>query len=174
MWNFHMQNSMMLICFLLLTFFMQLRAESPPDPPNRTIQGQGVMGLDFSTSGNNVQIGLFVINVNDTPAGFDVKFEFANSCQFKCGTTRAIPMTDLVWNHISGGLGSGLSEPLDNDIFHNRQPGGTVYYWTPTGSGQKSETLNYIMELKATWDQPAGILAGFYYETLIATIEMKY
>jgi hypothetical protein len=135
-------------------------------------QGQGVVGLDFSGSGNDEQIMIFVINVNDTPGSFKVRFEFTNACQFKCGT-RIIAMTGLVWNHISGSLGTGLTEPVDNDILHHRIDGGTAYEWEPQGTGQKSETSNYILELKATWDNPKGILSGFYYETIKATVIPK-
>jgi hypothetical protein len=173
-----MQKSI-IFCFFLIAFLStQSPAEAPPDPPQRIVQGQGVIGLDFAAGGNNVQVALFVINVNDTPGVggvFDVKFEFTNACRFMNGTTLAIPMTDLVWKKLGGTLGTGLTEPANDDIFNNRVSGGTVYYWKPTGTGgQKSATVNYIMELKATWDKPAGVIAGFYYETITATIEMIY
>jgi hypothetical protein len=171
-----MQKLTSFFSFSLLAFFIaQSSAESPPDPPVRTAQGQGVVGLDFSGSGNDEQIALFVITCNDTPGTFDVKFEFLNACQFKCGTrARPISMTGLVWNHISGNLGSGLIEPVNKDVLHNREPGGTEYIWTPTGVGQKSETNGYIMELKANWEEPAGILSGFYFETIKATVRAKF
>jgi len=145
--------------------------ESPPAPPIRAAQGQGTVGLDFSSSGNNQQIALFIITCNDTPGAFEVKFEFTNACQFKCDRHGgAIPMTDLIWNHISGNLGTGLTEPADNDAFHHRTAGGTVYEWIPQGIGQKTETVNYILELKATWSTPIRMLYGFYYETINATV----
>jgi hypothetical protein len=171
-----MQKLTLFFSLLLITFFiMQSNAESPPDPPIRTAQGQGVVGLDFSGSGNDEQIALFVITCNDTPGSFEVDFEFINACQFKCGTrVRAIPFTGLVWNHISGTLGSGLTDPVDKDILHNRTAGGTQYVWAPTGTGQKSETNGYIMELKANWDHPAGILSGFYFETIKATVRANF
>jgi len=171
-----MQKSRLFLYFVLIAFCVtQMALESPPDPPVRTAQGQGVVGLDFSGSGNDEQIALFVITCNDTPGTFEVDFEFTNACQFKCGTrSRVIPFTGLVWNHISGSLGSGLTEPVDKDILHNRVAGGTQYVWTPQGAGQKSETNGYIMELKANWDEPAGMLSGFYFETIKATVRAKF
>jgi hypothetical protein len=167
-----MQKSTLLSCLPLIVFLsMKTNAASPPDPLISSIQCQGVLGLDFSSSGNNQQIGLFIINCNDTPGGFAVTFQFTNACQFKSGAG-AIPWTDLVLNKVGGTLGSGLTDPVNLDIFHSRTVGGTEYLWDP-GPGQKSETVNYIVELKATWDNPARYLAGFYFETIEATITAR-
>ena len=161
-----MQKSTLVFCFLLLTFFTtQLNAGSA--------QGQGVVGLDFSSGGNNQQIAIFVISVSDTPASYKVVFTFANGCKFKSGArASAIPMTGLVWDYISGSLGTGLTAPGSDDILHNLNTGGISYDWRPQGT-QSTET-NYIMELRASWNAPAGIIAGFYYETITATVEMIY
>jgi hypothetical protein len=166
-----MQKSTLLFCFLLVFIFVtQLGAQCPPFPEIKLAQGQGVVGLDFSSSGNNQQIAIFVISVNDTPGTFKVRFEFANSYQFKCATsTNTIPMTDLVWKYISGSLGTGLTEPADKDMLHHLNPDGISYDWQPQGTGQKTVT-NYILELRASWNNPVRILTGFYSEIITATV----
>jgi hypothetical protein len=153
-------------CFLFFValFFTNAGALSPPDSPNNTIQCQGVTGLNFGAAGNNVQIALFIINSNTTTA-FDLTFQFANGCKFKYRSGE-IPMTALVLNKVSGTLGIGLTEPDHLDVLDNL-PGGQ-YLWDP-GAAQTTPTVNYIVELRGSWANPAGKLAGFYYETITVT-----
>jgi hypothetical protein len=159
-----MQKSLLSFCFLLIAIFStQVNAGSA--------QGQGVVGVDFSAGGNNQQIAIFVITVSD-PGSFKVVFTFANGCKFKCGTRPStIPMTSLAWDYVSGYLGTGLTAP-DFDILNHLKSDGITYEWHPTGT-QTTET-SYIMELRASWNAPAGVIAGFYYETITADVEMIY
>jgi hypothetical protein len=152
---------------LIIICALNLDALSPPDPQINDIQGMPVSGLNFSDAGNNVQIALFVINCNTT-AGFDVTFKFANKGVFKSGT-KEIPMTSLVLDKVSGTLGAGLTEPVDVDILNNLT--GNQYVWNP-GAAQTTATENYIVELRASWDIPAGKLAGFYFESIEADISV--
>jgi hypothetical protein len=152
--------------FLISIVIAKSDALSPTDPPINTLQCQGVTGFDFSKQGINQQIALFVINSN-TITGFDVIFEFANTCQFKSGS-KAISMTSLLLNKVSGTLGIGLLPPVDVDVLHHLS-GGNQYIWDP-GTGQTSETVNYIVELKASWTGNTHAIAGFYFETISATI----
>ena len=138
---------------------------SPPDDPLIVIQSQGMIGLNFSGSGNNEQIALFIINCN-LETGFDVTFQFANTCKFKSGA-REIPITNLILDEISGTLGTGLNKAIDLDVLHNLA--GNEYVWNP-GANQTTETVNYIVELRASWTVPATQLAGFYNERITVII----
>jgi hypothetical protein len=129
------------------------------------MQCQGVVGLDFTQSGTNEQIALFIINSNST-TGFDVTFKFTNYCKFKCGI-REIPMTSLLLDKVSGTLGAGLTEPVNIDVLNNLS--GDEYVWN-LGATQTTETVNYIVELKASWANPIRMITGFYFETITATI----
>jgi hypothetical protein len=163
------KKSLIYCCLITAVVMNPTRALSPPDDPINTIQSQGIVGLDFSRNGNNEQIALFIIN-NNCVTGFDVFFKFANGCAFRYGATQEIPMTSLVLDRVSGTLGAGLVEPVDVDILHNLS-GGDEYTWNP-GATQTTPTTNYIVELRASWDNSAGKLAGFYSEaiTIIITI----
>jgi len=147
-------------CLLLLTIATGSSAMC-------NIQSQGVVGLNFASAGNNSQIALFIINSTDTTAGFTVTFEFTNGGKFKSGVNE-IPMTSLSLHKVSGTLGAGLTEPVPPlDILHNLS--GNQYTWTP-GALQTTNTVNFIVELKASWSNPAGKLAGFYFEIITVTM----
>src|SRR3989339_192579 len=156
-------------CFLFMGLVVVINpgALSPPDPLVNTMQCQGVVGFDFSGSSSNEQIALFIINSNAVN-GVDVSFRFANRCKFTCGT-REIPMTAVILDKVSGVLGTGLAEPIDLDVLHNLS--GDEFIWDP-GAAQTTETVNYIVELRASWANPAGKLAGFYSEAITAVISV--
>jgi len=164
-WASNMHYKALSYCLLCVAlFFQNAAALSPPDPPISTIQCQGVTALNFGASATNTQIALFIINSNMTTA-FDFRLEFANGCAFKNGSSE-IPMTALVLNDVSGVLGTDLTKPDHLDVLHNR-PGGE-FLWDP-GATQSTPTTNYIVDLRASWANPAGKLAGFYYETITVT-----
>ncbi len=161
-------NKTLFFCFLFISLaVIKPGALSPPDALVNVIQCQAMVGFDFSGSGNKEQIALFIINCNATQ-GFDVSFKFANRGKFKCGT-REVPMTVLVLNKVSGTLGTGLTEPIDLDILHNLT--GDEYVWNP-GATQTTETVNYIVDLRASWAASTGKLAGFYSEVITAVISV--
>lgn len=158
---------LMLCCLIVSLTATRTGALSPPDDPINIIQSQGIVNLDFSRSGNDEQIALLIIN-NNHVTGFDVFFKFTNGCAFKSGATQSIPMTSLVLDKVSGTLGAGLTEPVDLDILHNLS-GGDEYTWNP-GATQTTATVNYIVELRASWENPQGKLAGFYSEVITIVI----
>ncbi|MBN2035833.1 MAG: hypothetical protein JW768_03745 [Chitinispirillaceae bacterium] len=164
-----MQRKTLILCGGVALFLAAAPAPalSPPDPPINSIQSQGIVGLDFSRSANDERIAIMIIN-NNHVTGFDVFFKFTNGCSFKSGAVQEIPMTALVLDEVSGTLGTGLTAPNDIDILHNLS-GGDEYTWDP-GAAQTTETINYIVELRANWDNPAGKLAGFYSETITIVI----
>ncbi|NLD94641.1 MAG: hypothetical protein GX639_18450 [Fibrobacter sp.] len=156
-----------LLIFLTFMFFSVASQVIPPDETLiTTVQPQGVIGLNFSEPGNSEQIAYFIINSNDS-SGFILKLELANRGNFKNGTS-LIPMTSLVLNKSSGVIGTGLSEPNNLDVLAAVSSGGE-FSWTP-GSTATTVTSNYMVELKASWADPSGKLAGFYFETVKVTI----
>jgi hypothetical protein len=138
----------------------------PEDPPLNTVQPQGLIGINFSQPGNGEQIAYFVINSNSS-TGFILKIKLANHGNFKSGTS-LIPMTSLVLNKLSGTIGTGLSEPNNLDVLAVVSSGGE-FIWNP-GNSPETATFNYMVELKADWADPSMKLAGFYSETITATI----
>lgn len=139
---------------------------SPPDELINNIQCQGVFGLNFTQTGNREQIAYFVINSNSA-SGFTVKFKFANSAKFVSGSSE-IPITSLALNKVSGTLGKGLTEPKELNVLDELN-GGDDYIWNP-GTEPTSETVNFLIDLKADWDDPLGKIAGFYFESITVTI----
>jgi hypothetical protein len=157
------------IILLIIFLVTMINGGTPTEDLICSVAGQGVMGLDFSDKGNNEQIALFIINCNDTPGGFEITFKFTNGCAFKNGS-RSIPMTNLVLDKVSGILGTKLTAPENIDILHNLS--GSEYTWNP-GDSMTTATENYIIEMKASWDDPSRYIWGFYYETIKATITAK-
>lgn len=141
-------------------------ALSPPDDLVNNIQCQGVFGLNFTQAGNSEQIAYFVVNSNSAN-GFAVKLKFANNAKFVSGSNE-IPITSLVLSKVSGTLGEGLTEPNEIDVL-DKLNGGDEYIWNP-GTEPSSETVNFLIDLKADWDDPSGKIAGFYFETITVTI----
>lgn len=155
------------LCFLFLAV-SDVSALSPPDQLINSIQCQGVFGLNFTQAANREQIAYFVINSNSA-TGFEVTFKFANFAKFVNGNNE-IPMTALVLNKVSGTLGSGLIEPNEIDVLSELN-GGDEYVWDP-GSEPTDETVNFLLDLKADWDDSSGKMAGFYFETITVTISV--
>mgnify|MGYP007061388446 CR=1 FL=1 len=155
------------LCFMYLAV-SDVFALSPPDDLINNIQCQGVFGLNFTQAGSREQIAYFVINSNSA-TGFDVTFKFANFAKFINGNNE-IPMTALVLNKVSGTLGEGLTEPNEIDVL-DKLNGGDEYIWNP-GTEPSSETVNFIIDLNADWDDPLGKMAGFYFETITVTISV--
>jgi hypothetical protein len=142
-------------------------ALSPPDALLNNLQAMSVTSLNFAQAGNGEQVALFIVNSN-AATGFSVTFRFANGGAFTSGSNQ-IPMTSLVLDEVSGTLGEGLEAPVDLDVLHNLS--GNEYVWEPAGV-PTTETVNYIVELRASWADPAGKLAGLYFETITATISV--
>lgn len=156
----------MLLISLALIVSVPVSQTIPPGAPLvNTVQAQGIIGLNFSGPGNLEQIAYIVINSNDS-SGFILELKLTNRGNFISGAS-SIPMTELVLNSSSGTLGAGLSEPHDIDILTDVNNG--EYIWNP-GNPPTTVTSNYMVELKASWADPSGKLAGFYLETITVTI----
>jgi hypothetical protein len=152
-------------------------------PLVNNIVGIGVITLDFSSDGDDVDIAKFIINNNSN--SFDVTWTFTNSAEFQKTATEAIPMTTLTIEPGVQPAGSHLGtdvEILDpatawdgvdqtaGDILAQAQIGDVV--WNPTD--QTDATLNYLIQMKASWVNSNLLLAGLYTEQIefgiVATI----
>ena len=135
-------------------------------PVINTLQSQGVFGMQFNQSATGQQIAIFLIN-NNTVSAFDIDFHFTNVGKFKSGS-KEIAMSNIVLNGISGQLGAGLTAPVNQAVTLD---GSGDWTWDP-GATQTTETINYLVELKADWPNGSGKLAGFYSETITTTISI--
>lgn len=135
-------------------------------PVVNTLQSQGVFGLDFSSRTVGGQLALFLINSNH-PNGFDVTFTFANKGKFKSGA-HSIPMTNICLNRLSGAIGTGLTAPVNQAVTLDSDG---MWVWDP-GASQSTETVNLLVELKCDWPDTWNYMAGFYSETITATISV--
>ncbi len=135
-------------------------------PVINTLQAQGVFGLPFNQAAVDQQIAIFLIN-NNTTTAFDINFHFTNLGNFTSGT-RQIAMSDIKLNGISGQLGADLTVPVDEAVTLD---GSGDWTWDP-GVSQSTETINYVIELKASWPDAQSFLAGYYFEAITATISI--
>jgi hypothetical protein len=145
--------------------------------------GIGVITLDFSSDGNDVDVAKFIINNNSN--SFDITWTFTNGAEFQKTALEAIPMTTLT---IEPGvqpagsvLGTGV-EVLDPAVVWNGvlQTAGNILaqaqigdvVWNPTN--QTTATSNYLIQMKASWTNSSTLLAGLYTEQItfgiVATI----
>ena len=135
-------------------------------PVINTVQAQGVFGMPFNQAATGEQIAIFIINCNTTTA-FDLDFHFTNLGKFKSGT-REIAMSNIKLNGVSGTLGAGLTVPSNTAVTLD---GSGNWTWNP-GATQTTETVNYLVELKANWPDGSSNLAGFYSESITVTISI--
>lgn len=158
-----------LLFFFPFLFFVSISYSGtipPEDSPLNTVQTQGLIGINFSQPGNGEQIAYFIVNSNSS-TGFVLKIKLTNRGNFKSGAS-LIPMTSLVLNKLNGNIGTGLTEPNNLDVLAVVSSGGE-FIWNP-GNAPATATFNYMVELKADWADPSMKLAGFYSETITATI----
>jgi hypothetical protein len=153
-----------LCCLLVLE--IPLHADVGDLPVINNLQGQGVFGMQFNQAATGQQICIFLIN-NNTASAFDIDFHFTNVGKFKSGS-REIAMSSIVLNGISGQLGAGLTVPVNQAVTLD---GSGDWTWNP-GATQTTETINYLVELKANWPDGSNKLAGFYSESITATISI--
>jgi hypothetical protein len=149
-----------------LVFVFEARGNVGDFPVVNTLQSQGVFGLNFSSRTVGGQLALFLINSNH-PNGFDVTFTFANKGKFMSGT-HSIPMTNICLNRLSGTIGTGLTAPVNQAV--TLDPDG-IWVWDP-GASQSTETVNLLLEMKCDWPDTWNYMAGFYSETITATISV--
>ncbi len=134
-------------------------------PVINQLQGLGSLGQNFSQAGTQVQLAIFAISNNHENA-FDLHFTFANEGKFISGSNE-IAMTSILLDKMDiGTLGTGLTEPEDVVVALD---GDGMWTWDP-GATQTTETQSYHVQLKGSWNNPTGKLAGYYYESITATI----
>jgi hypothetical protein len=126
------------------------------------------LSLNFGQLGVHQQIGLFMINSNDN-TGFHVNFTFANKGYFKAGV-RQFALKNIVLSRLSGTLGTNLDEANNTPLTVDAGTG--VATWNPVGLGGApvSATENYLVAIYADWDDQSSGLAGFYQESISATM----
>jgi hypothetical protein len=156
--------------FALLILFLALSRNTQANvgdfPVVNSLQSQGVFGLDFSSRTVGGQLALFLINSNH-PNGFDITFTFANKGNFKNGA-HVIPMTNITLNRLSGTIGTGLTAPVHQAVALDSDG---AWFWDP-GASQSTETVNLLLELKCDWPDTWNYMAGFYSESITATISI--
>lgn len=160
-------NTLLLFFTIMIYVTISYSGQIPPeDPPLNTVQAQGMIGLNFSQSGNGEQIAYFIINSNSS-TGFILKISLNNRGNFKSGAS-IIPMTSLVLDELSGNIGTGLIGPSNLDVLAVVNSG-DEFIWNP-GNFAEAVTFNYMVELKADWAEASMKLAGFYSEIITVTI----
>jgi hypothetical protein len=153
----------------------------PPISSTNVVQCQGMIGLDFSEAGSEEQIAMVIVNSDDS-AGFTMSFKFGNVANnvpnFQSGAKK-IPLTKLILRHMSGILGEGLKDTIGLGTGRLIVLNGNEYLWDPgkadsvTTAPPTTETINYILELKASWAFPGYVIAGFYILPIEITITGK-
>ena len=154
------------ILLVSLAFFQNAQGNVGDFPVVNSLQSQGVFGLDFSSRTVGGQLALFLINCNH-PNGFDITFTFANKGKFMHGTN-SIPMTNICLNRLSGTIGTGLTAPVNQAVTLDSDG---IWVWDP-GASQSTETVNLLLELKCDWPDTWNYMAGFYSESITATISV--
>lgn len=152
---------------LLFLCFFKVHANVGDLPGVNVLQAQGVFGLPFNQSASDQQLAIYLVNNNYANA-FDITFHFANKGKFKNGS-HEIVMSNIKLNRLSGTLGSGLSNPATNLTVTLDGSGDWVY---DPGTTQTTETVNLLLELKASWPDGSNAMAGFYSETITTTISV--
>ncbi len=151
-------------CCLLA--FMPIQAAVGDNTVN-SLQCQGVFGIVFNQAAVAQQLAVYLIN-NDYTNAFDVTFHFANKGKFKSGSNE-IAISSIILNKLSGTLGAGLTNPATNLAV--TLDGSGDWIWNP-GTTQTTETTLLLLELKASWPDGSNSMAGFYSETITATISV--
>jgi hypothetical protein len=136
------------------------------DPPilNSVQAATGNLSINFGMPGVHQQIAIFLVNSND-PAGFHIDFTFANKGFFKTGT-RQFAMTSVRVAKYGGTLGTGL-DPAEATLTVDGTTG--VATWFPSGT-PSSATDNCVIAIYASWADHSSGMAGFYLESITASI----
>ena len=149
-------------------------------PLVNNIVGVGVMTLDFSGPGTQVDIGTYIINNNSD--SYDVSWTFSNSANFRRGAAD-IPLTLLTVepsaNQPAGSnLGTNCEVLVPGNVWDGAdKTAGGFLVQAQTGaactyipSDQTDATVNYAIVIKASWADASTMLAGLYTETVTFTI----
>ncbi len=137
-------------------------------PLINNIVGIGVITLDLSSTGSDVNVATFIVN-NNAP-NYSVSWTLENGGYFMSGT-RSIAMSDIkvaVSASNIGTLGTGGVAPAAT-ITSSGAAG------TPTGAAtwavtQTTATENYMVAMSSDWTSASSSLAGLYTEQIVFTI----
>ncbi len=151
---------------IILLAFIPARSTVGDNTVN-SLQSQGVFGIVFNQAAVAQQLAVFLVN-NDYLKAFDITFHFANKGKFKSGSNEIV-MSSIILNKLSGTLGAGLTNPATNLAV--TLDGSGDWIWDP-GTAQTTETSLLLLELKASWPDASNAMAGFYSETITATISV--
>lgn len=133
-------------------------------PLVNSITGIGVVTLDFGSPGVNVVIATFILNNNSQE--FDVDWTLANNAEFRNAAGTAIVMTTAVLNPVTPGVGLGTARLAAADLANVSVAGGAGT-WNYL---QSTATVNYAINLTASWADPSGFLAGLYTENVTFSV----
>lgn len=149
----------------LLLLPIQIRAAWDDPPTINSVQAAtGNLSINFGMPGVHQQIAIFVVNSNDA-SGFHIDFTFANKGNFKTGT-RQFPMTSVTVAKYGGTLGAGL-DPAEASLTIDGTTG--IATWSPSGT-PASATDNCVIAIYASWADHSSGMAGFYLESISASI----
>ncbi len=107
-------------------------------------------GVDFRKGGKDVPIA--VIRINNNLPDFEVAFEVGSISPYGAEPHESA-FQELRLREVGGLRGRGLVDPTGTVL--NRDEGTDTYVWRP--GSQQSATLNYEVEVLATWEKtPPG------------------
>lgn len=136
-------------------------------PLINSIAGIGVLTLDLSNTGTDVNIATFIVNSN--APGFTVQWSLLNGGFFVNGT-RNIPMTGCVLAEGTGTLGTGAAAVTTATLDLSGAVAGAAEDFGPWTVTQTTATENYTVLMNASWTSSTAALAGLYTETIEFTI----
>jgi len=137
-------------------------------PLINTITGIGVLTLDLSSNGADVNVATFVVNCN--APNYTVSWVLDNGGYFVSGT-RSIAMSDMrlaVSASNVGTLGTGGVAPAAT--ITTSGAAGTATAATTWVVAETTATENYMIGMSADWTSASTALAGLYTEQIIFTI----
>ena len=145
-------------------------------PLINSIIGIGVLSLDFGSAGSAVTVATFIVN-NNAPE-YSVNWDFTNSGVFTSADGGTIDMNEIFLTSVNspvGALGTGADPILDGTDYASgtQVDPTTTHTWdaATNASPQTTATKNYMIEMRASWDESTDALAGLYTETITYTIE---
>lgn len=136
-------------------------------PLINSIAGIGVLTLDLSNEGTDVNIATFIVN-NNAP-GFTVQWSLVNGGYFR-GTSGDIQITGCELAGGTGTLGTGAAAVTTATLDLTGAVAGVAEDFGPWTVTQTTATENYVVLMNATWASSTAALAGLYTETIEYTI----
>lgn len=144
-------------------------------PLINSIIGIGVLSLDFGSAGSAVTVATFIVN-NNAPE-YSVNWVFTNLGVFTSADGGKIDMNEIFLTSVNntGDLGTGADPILNGTDYESgtKVDPAAAHTWVAATneSPQTTATKNYMIEMRASWDESTDALAGLYTETITYTIE---